>query len=162
MGFQMYMALLLGAPEWRVSLLLVGEGTFRHKADRFDRLLKALGEERPTLQPQIEPIRRWVKEAKDLAGRRNEYVHALVVHDFQTNETRLRIKGVDTICNEEEINCLAAEVAVLVTQMHTHCGDLLVEVEEARKAGGMSLYSTDAPLVEDAVSEDSEDIVTDG
>jgi hypothetical protein len=133
-AFEMYIAHLLGAPEWGVSVLLAGEGTFRHKAERFDHILHVIADERPAFHAQIEPIRQWVKRAKQLAEKRNEYVHALVVHDFQTNETRLRIKGTDTICNEAEINFLAVEMAVLVDQMHTHCGDLLVLVGEARES----------------------------
>jgi hypothetical protein len=78
-------------------------------------------------------------------------VHALVVDDFETNATLLRIKGVDTVCNEDEINFLAAEAAQLVNQMHTHCGDLLVTVEEARRqATENSLYSTAAPPLKDS------------
>jgi len=160
-AFEMYMAHLIGAPEWSASLLFAGEGMFRHKAERFDRLLKALAEGRPVLQAQIAPIRQWVKRAKELADRRNEYVHALVVDDFETNTTLLRIKGIDTVCNEDEINCLAAEAAVLVNQMHTDCGDLLVTVEEARsQATGDGLYSTAAPTLED--HPDVEDSQADG
>jgi hypothetical protein len=129
-----YIAHLLGTPEWSVSVLLAEEGSFHHKAKRFDRILQALDDEHPGFHAEIEPIRRWVKMANELADKRNAYVHALVVHDFSTNETRLRIRGADTVCNEAEINFLAAEVALLVDQLHTHCGDLLVLIGEARES----------------------------
>ena len=131
-AFEVYSAHLLGAPEWSVSVLLAEEGTFRHKVERFDGILQAIGNEHPSFHTQIEPIRQWVRKAKELATKRNEYVHALVVHDFQTNEARLRIRGTDTVCNEAEINFLATEAAVLVDQLSKHCGDLHVMIEEAR------------------------------
>jgi len=133
-AFEVYIAYLLGAPNWGISVLLAEEGMFRQKAERFDKILDAISKESDILFAQITPIRQWVKRAKQLAEHRNQYVHALAVHDFGTNVTRLRMRGTEREFDEAEINNLAAEAAVLVGQLHTHCGDLLVMIEDVRGA----------------------------
>lgn len=132
--FEAYTAHLLATPEWAVSVLLAEEGMFRQKAERFKKILKAVRAARPAFDAHIESVLTLVKRAEDLAKSRNEYVHALVVHDYSTNETKLRIRETETVLDEKKVNDLACLAEVLVNKFHTECGDLLVLVGEARES----------------------------
>ena len=88
-----YMPYLVGVPELSVGYLMLEEGTFGRKADRFRSIIQAMGKDRPVCSNRVQALEKLLAEAKDLAQKRNEYVHALVVQDFKTKEVKLRIKG---------------------------------------------------------------------
>ena len=87
------MPYLVGVPELSVGYLMLEEGTFGRKADRFRSIIQAMGKDRPVCSNRVQALEKLLAEAKDLAQKRNEYVHALVVQDFKTKEVKLRIKG---------------------------------------------------------------------
>lgn len=131
--FGVYMGHLLGTPERGVAELFAEEGAFARKAERFKRVLKVIRAERPAAAVWIEGVEKLIDQAKAIAEERNGYVHALVVEDFERNETQLEVRGKRIVCDEDEIVDLAMQAAELVKEMHVQFGDLLVLVGEMRE-----------------------------
>lgn len=135
-SLEVYIAHLLKTPEWSVAIMLSEEGMFRHKAERFKKILRAISRDRPAIQPQIEPVIDVLKKANKLADKRNGYVHAMVVQNFETKEVRLRTRrpAVEMVCNEEEINKLTEEAVALGFELHDKCGELFMPIWEMRES----------------------------
>ena len=132
--FEVYLTYLLQTPEWEIAELLIEEGTFSRKAERFVRVLKAIAKRRPETDAWIATALPLAAKAKKLAEKRNRYVHALVVDDIQTKETKLRMRGREVICDEAEITDIVRQVQKLVDDMHAAFGDLIAVVGEIREA----------------------------
>jgi len=138
-AIELYTAFLISTPEWSVSEKLAGQGTFRHKAERFKDILEAIGQEHPILFPRTEELTGLVKQAQALAKERNRYVHALVVHDFQHNTTHLRGRRGDFECNETEVIFLASSADALSFQIANEGSALheaLVDLRAIADEGG--------------------------
>jgi hypothetical protein len=128
-----FCAHLIGAAEWSVSVLIAQEQKeFSRKADRLKRIVKAIAGERPVLHPNAGAIANLLIKAKALADKRNEHVHALVVVDFRTNETRIKIRGDETACDEARIINWAIEASNLAKSLADECAELLGMLTEIR------------------------------
>ena len=128
-------ALFVSAPERTVSRALCHDKTsFDLKLQRFKRIMRAIVEERPALKSRIEAIDKVLTRAKQLSEKRNEYVHALVVTDFRTMETKIRVKETEIECDHRAIYQLAIETRVLATQLVAEFAEFVVTLEQARKS----------------------------
>jgi len=130
---EVYLAHMLGTPEWSVSVLIAEEEQFSKKAERFKRVLRKIQEERPQIETRVTSVLGLIAKAKEVAEKRNDYVHALVVHDFATNQTKLRIRREEIICDERGIIDLAMQASALAQQINTECGELHEALESARE-----------------------------
>lgn len=133
-AFEIYIAYILNVPERSVGEVLAEEGMFRQRAERFKKVLQSIGKERPILSEHLDPILQLVKQAKQLSDKRNQYMHAFVVRDLQTDRPRLRVGTADLDCDEARISHLAGHADVLAVQLHMLCGDLLMLLDEQRKS----------------------------
>lgn len=125
--FEAYIARLIGAQERGVSLLLAGEGTFRHKAARFRAILERLPEDHSDLvYVQIRAVLQLVRQAEELAIERNKYVHASITYDIAKNETTLLSRERTISCDEKAICEVAAKAWAIVGELHEECGELLM------------------------------------
>ncbi len=111
-----YLPYVIGAPEWRVAEFFAGrdEG-FTRKAGRLATVVKLIADHFAPLGYVTNAIANLPEDAKTLANSRNQYVHALVVFDFRTNETKIR-KRIGKVDHEEVPN--AADLIALATQAH--------------------------------------------
>jgi hypothetical protein len=130
---EVYLAHMLGTPEWSVSVLIAEEEQFGKKAERFKRVLREIAEERPQIETRINLVLGLIAKAKELADNRNKYVHALVVHDFATNQAKLRMRREEIMCDEQKITDLAMQASDLAEQINTQCGELHEALEFARE-----------------------------
>lgn len=131
--FECYTAAILGTPELRLASILAEDGSFHQKAARFKRVLIAIREEYPELETHVAWVLQIVTAARMLAESRNEYIHALVMHDFATNQTRIRVRGTQIEYDEQAVTRTAAEAHVLVARMHETCGELIAALANARE-----------------------------
>jgi hypothetical protein len=131
-SIEFYSALLISAPEWSVSTMLAEQGHFEAKATRLDSILQAIAGEHTELLSDCNALRDSVKRAKELANERNRYVHALVVDDLGSSDTRLRARGKEFVCNENEIVFLANGMSNLGFEIANQCGALHFSVDELR------------------------------
>jgi hypothetical protein len=115
---------LSGGSQSRPAKIVAAEGSFSQKAGRLDRLLRAFGEDHPSLAIEGEVARRLLKNARQLAERRNAYIHALTSHDYLKNETKLIMKGVATVCDEKDIERLDMEIIGLLVQLAATASEL--------------------------------------
>ena len=93
-----YFARILDAPEASVSKLLAEEDQFSRKVARFIAVLESISEEYADQEVKVgvDIIIGFLREAKALASKRNEYVHAVVVDDFGTSAPRFGLKSAKT------------------------------------------------------------------
>lgn len=115
---------LSGGTHSRLVKTVAAEGNFSQKAARFARLLRAFREDHPGLAAEIDVVRGFLTDAIHVAEKRNSYMHALTTHDRFKDETRLIIKGVETVCDEEEIIRLDREIV----GVHAQLGSTAIEL----------------------------------
>jgi hypothetical protein len=108
---------LSGGTHSRLVKAVAAEGNFSQKAARFRRLLRAFREDHPELAAEIDVVRGFLTDATQVAEKRNAYMHALATYDVYKDETRLIIKGVETVCDEEEIIRLDREIMGVHAQL---------------------------------------------
>jgi hypothetical protein len=113
--------------------LFAEEGTFDRKAERFTRILQAIETERPTLAASINEVLELIKQARGLGKKRNRYVHALVINDFQTNTIQLRSRREGFQCDESEIIFLVQSAEKLAFDTANACAGLSVWLDDLRK-----------------------------
>jgi hypothetical protein len=101
----------------RLVKTVAAEGNFSQKASRFGRLVRAVREDHPELAAEIDEVREVLTNAIQVAEKRNAYMHALTTHDWHKGETRLIIKGVEAVCDEEEIIRLDREIMGVQVQL---------------------------------------------
>lgn len=124
-AMETYAPLLGGTPATGIML-------FGARLEWFEKILRAVGDDPDVVSCQVGLVRKLLDNAKRLSKKRNEYVHALVLHDFATNETRLRIKGAETVCDEAEVRNHAAVAAWVAHQFCLECEKLIEIIEELR------------------------------
>jgi hypothetical protein len=115
---------LSGGTDSRLVKTVAAEGTFSQKAARFGRLLRTFREDHPDLAAESDVVRGFLTKAIQVAEKRNAYMHALTTHDWFKNETRLIMKGVETVCDEKEINRLDMEIMGVHAQLGSTASEL--------------------------------------
>ena len=133
-AFELYTIHVLGVQEWNVGVVIAEEGMFRQKAERFKKVLTTIAKARPILAPQVQSIVILISKAKQLAEKRNMYVHSIVLHDMVTKQPKLRRGDHYVDCDLETIDRLAGNADVLSAQVHLQCNFLLAALEEARSS----------------------------
>jgi hypothetical protein len=151
--FESYMAAVLTPTELRLGSTVGQEGTCNQKGERFKRILAGVCEEYPQLDALVNPMREKIQRARELSEDRNEYVHAIVVHDFSKNETGLRKRGKQPkqlSCDEKVINNLAKQMRMVVDEINALGNDLLMALEVARQCPRWpsGKYNPEAPSPE--------------
>jgi hypothetical protein len=117
-----YLAHIIDSPEKNVSQFLAGSDQIFKKTQRFDKILKLIEKEYSALAKQVQIVRDLLRRALALAEERNGYVHALIVQDFGTRETKLRIRGKGEVaCNVAELHRLAEEMTRLANELDIQC-----------------------------------------
>jgi hypothetical protein len=130
-----YFAHFLATPEPPVSILIAGEDQIYRKAERFRDVLKAMVAHRAELVDVAGTVIGLLETTKSLAKKRNDYVHALVVENYGTRETRIRIKKSDErVCDENEIKVLETQMIQLARDLDYECFVLLQRLIEARNS----------------------------
>lgn len=130
-----YLVALLWTHELGVSWLLAEEGSFYQKTERVKRILREISVERQGLDARIQTIIRLLGQARGLAQRRNDYVHAMVVRDIQTKDIRLRMRGgTFTACDEKEINDLTEQLKALWNELMEAYVELMTVLCELRES----------------------------
>jgi hypothetical protein len=134
-AFELYTAYVLDTPEWSAGAALAKEGMFRQKADRFAKVLKAIGESHAALASNVASVIVLIQHAKRLADERNRYVHSFIVLDTISDTPRLK-KGKEQIeCDFNKINNIAGHADALSAQVHMQCAFLLdaLDAERSKK-----------------------------
>jgi hypothetical protein len=132
-----YLPSIIGAPEWRVAEFFAArdEG-FVRKTDRLSAVVKRIEEHFGALRYITDAVLNLLKEAKELAARRNEYVHAVVVFDFRKNATKIkkRVEKVDReeVFDEAGVIALARQASDLAIRLDNELGNLLGPLVELR------------------------------
>jgi hypothetical protein len=119
--------------------LLIGEKAPRSGFSDKTRFLRKglIAQDRPGWSA---PILEALAKAEELAKKRNGYVHALVIHDFGTNETRLRIQKRESTPRNEipdptAIINLSLEAHTLAAHFSVQCENLLTESDNSGAEG---------------------------
>ena len=114
---EVYIEQFLGTPEWAVASVLAKEGGFSNKLHRFKKVLSAIAAKHPALKVDTDIVSAITNEAQQVADKRNQYVHALVVEDLRTKQANLLIKGNPPApFNDKEIAALIAKAQGLADQ----------------------------------------------
>jgi hypothetical protein len=100
-------------------------GSFSKKAGRLRSLLGNIEKGNPAINLAVHDLQIHIQKAEDVARLRNEYVHALVVHDFATNITKVRIKDDERILWPRELTLLAVESIMLAENIQRFGNELL-------------------------------------
>lgn len=129
-----YVEQFLGTPDWAVASALAEEGVFSNKLRRFRKVLSAIAKGHPALKSATEAADKLAKEAEKLAEKRNDYIHALVVEDFRTKQTSLRLKGTVTPFNGAEVAGLTAQAQGLAEKLNEASANVLFMLDEQRKS----------------------------
>ena len=129
-----YVPHLIGAPEWEVAELLADPGAdFERKANRLVRIVGAIAEHFDLCTPRAILVRDYLKRAKELAGQRNGYVHALVIMNFRKNEAHIRVRKTVQPVDEAAIIELAQSALELAKRLDGECAELYLQLVELRK-----------------------------
>ena len=73
------------------------------------------------------PVLEHLDFAKAISAKRNEYVHAVALVDFQTNQRLLRMRKGEAVPDEAEMLDIAMKSAVVADKFAEHCEALLRE-----------------------------------
>ena len=112
---------------------------FSRKADFFRRVLLAIVEERPVLEVQLKVVMELLDKGKQLAEKRNGYVHSIGFIDYRVNKRMLRNKRGLTVPDEGEILELAHEATSVADALSRECEQLRSLLVEQRQV--LSLLS---------------------
>jgi hypothetical protein len=129
-----YLMASLATPESGVSMLLSDEGSFHQKVERLKRILRKISAERQGLESHTQTVIHLLGKASNLAKRRNDYVHAMVVQDLRTKAIQLRMRGASAVCDEKEINDLTGQLKALWNKLIMAYGELITVLCELRES----------------------------
>ena len=129
-------AAILGVPEMDVAIALSEEGMFTAKVDRLTKLFSALDKQWPDIKAAVAGAKPLLTEAKALAGERNRYVHALMIFDPKTAQTRLRRKKENVPGDLPAIERVGAKAYALDHNLNSALYSVFLAVEKARKSKG--------------------------
>ena len=135
---QSIIASYLGHPESEMAQAVAMEGMFRQKATRLDHMIKAFQERYPDRGPEADSVRQLLKAAIRLAERRNAYVHALTIHNYKENVTKLLIKGIETACDRRELEQLDSDMQFVAFQLGEAAIELLPKKTPTKPVFGES------------------------
>jgi hypothetical protein len=120
-----YLPYILQNPEWSVCLLMADKGQrFSEKIERFIKVLTAILEERPIAESQINSVIGLLAKAKQIAIKRNEYVHSVAYIDFRVNKRMIRNKKGTATIDENQILQLAEEAGYIAMHLSQECENL--------------------------------------
>jgi hypothetical protein len=131
----MYLPDILGNPEPSVAFLIAeAQSSVSRKIEFLKKLLEEISRDRPAAQSEITTVVGLLDKAKELSGRRNDYVHAFAFVDFKAKKRNLRTKKGVIECNANEILAVANEMDLFTVPLSQALHDLKTVLIKLRYA----------------------------
>ncbi len=122
---KMYLPLIARYSRYTLPLSYGEQSRFRMRADIFRKALNSAAEADLLAAAYADTVLKFLNTADKVATKRNEYVHAVVFIDWQTNTRMLQMRSGIVVPDAEQICDLAKEAAFVAWMLAESCESLL-------------------------------------